>query len=170
MEPNKYSKYTVITRKGNRQPLDISIVRRRMEDLAFGLDLKFVNLDLVLVKVQQGLHDQITTAQLDNLAAETCAYMVLFCLFRILSTLITAYQLPDSRQIILERKQKIQLNKLLTNYITVKTRLVGMLLCQGKMYMTLFAKITKKLTPIFLFSAILHMIILVSKLSKGHIY
>lgn len=51
MEPNKHSKYTVITRKGSREPLDISIVRRRMEDLAFGLNLQFVNLDLVLSKV-----------------------------------------------------------------------------------------------------------------------
>jgi ribonucleoside-diphosphate reductase subunit M1 len=78
MEPNKFSKYTVITRKGSREPLDISIVRRRMEDLAFGLNLKFVNLDLVVTKVQQGIHDEITTIELDNLAAETCAYMV-FC-------------------------------------------------------------------------------------------
>lgn len=76
MEPNKFSKYTVITRKGSREPLDISIVRRRMEDLAFGLNLKFVNLDLVVTKVQQGIHDEITTIELDNLAAETCAYMV----------------------------------------------------------------------------------------------
>ena len=48
MEPNKISKYTVITRKGAHEPLDISIVRRRMEDLAFGLNLQFVNLDLVV--------------------------------------------------------------------------------------------------------------------------
>ena len=57
MEPNKFSKYTVITRTGSREPLDISIVRRRMEDLAFGLNLQFVNLDLILTKVQQGIHD-----------------------------------------------------------------------------------------------------------------
>ena len=62
MEPNRISKYTVITRKGIREPLDISIVRRRMEDLAFALNLQFVNLDLVVSKVQQGLHDLITTS------------------------------------------------------------------------------------------------------------
>lgn len=78
MEPNRISKYTVITRKGVHEPLDISIVRRRMEDLAFGLNLQFVNLDLVVLKVQQGVHDMITTSELDNLAAETCAYMVLY--------------------------------------------------------------------------------------------
>lgn len=43
--------------------------------MAFGLNLQFVNLDLVVTKVQQGVYDGITTAELDNLAAETCAYM-----------------------------------------------------------------------------------------------
>lgn len=76
MEPNRFSKYKVVTRKGTLENLDISIVRRRMEDLAFGLNLQFVNFDLVVAKVQQGVHDGITTAELDNLAAETCAYMV----------------------------------------------------------------------------------------------
>jgi hypothetical protein len=66
----------VLTRKGLREPLDISIVRRRIEALAFGLNLQFVNLDLVVAKVQQGAHDGITTAELDCLSAETCAYMV----------------------------------------------------------------------------------------------
>lgn len=54
-----------------------------MEDLAFGLNLQFVNLDLVVSKVQQGVHDEITTIELDNLAAETCAYMVNLLLLRI---------------------------------------------------------------------------------------
>lgn len=62
-----------------------------MEDLAFGLNLKFVNLDLVVSKVQQGIHDEITTVELDNLAAETCAYMVFLILFRTLCILITAF-------------------------------------------------------------------------------
>lgn len=76
MEPNKFSKYKVFTRKGTEEILDISIVRRRMEDLAFGLNFQFINLDLVVTKVQQGVYDGITTVELDNLAAETCAYMV----------------------------------------------------------------------------------------------
>ena len=76
MEPNKFSKYKVITRNGTEETLDISKVRRRMEDLAFGLNLQFVNFDLVVAKVQQGIYDGIKTIELDNLAAETCAYMV----------------------------------------------------------------------------------------------
>jgi hypothetical protein len=66
----------VITRNGSKEPMDTSIVRRRLEDLSFGLNFQYVNLDLVVSKVEQGVHDLITTAQLDNLAAETCAYMV----------------------------------------------------------------------------------------------
>lgn len=72
----KSRNYHVVTRKGTKEPLDISIVRRRLEDLSFGLNFQFVNLDLVVSKVQTGVHDCITTVELDNLAAETCAYMV----------------------------------------------------------------------------------------------
>lgn len=56
--------------------MNTSIVRKRMEGLAFGLNLNYVNLDLILTKVEQGIYDGITTMELDNLAAETCAYMV----------------------------------------------------------------------------------------------
>ena len=49
--------------------MDISIVKKRMEGLSFELNLEYVNLDLVLSKVSQGVYDKITTAELDNLAA-----------------------------------------------------------------------------------------------------
>lgn len=61
--------YHVITRDGSKEVLDISIVRRRMENLCFGLDFRYVNLDLVVSKVQTGIHDGIKTTELDNLAA-----------------------------------------------------------------------------------------------------
>lgn len=67
---------SVTTRNGKLEPMDISIVKKRMEGLSFELNLEYVNLDLILTKVQQGVYDRITTAELDNLAAETCAYMV----------------------------------------------------------------------------------------------
>ncbi len=66
----------VVTREGTLEPLDISIVRKRLEGLSFDLNFDYVNLDIVVHKVEQGVHDRITTAELDNLAAETCAYMV----------------------------------------------------------------------------------------------
>lgn len=67
----------VMTRKGTLEPLDISIVRKRIEGLCFGLNFDFINLDLIVQKVELGVHDNITTIELDNLSAETCAYMVL---------------------------------------------------------------------------------------------
>lgn len=41
----------VVTRKGTLEPLDISIVRKRLESLSFGLNFEFVNLDIVVHKV-----------------------------------------------------------------------------------------------------------------------
>lgn len=79
MEPKRFEKYTVRTRNGKIEPMNTSIVRKRMEGLAFGLNLNYVNLDLILTKVEQGIYDGITTMELDNLAAETCAYMVINC-------------------------------------------------------------------------------------------
>lgn len=67
----------VVTRDGHLEPLDIAIVRKRIEGLCFGLNLDFVNLDLIVQKVEVGVHDGITTIELDNLSAETCAYMVI---------------------------------------------------------------------------------------------
>lgn len=70
MEHNPKTKnYHVTTRGGRNEPLDISIIRRRLEDLSFGLNLQYVNLDLVVLKVEQGIYDGIHTAELDNLAA-----------------------------------------------------------------------------------------------------
>jgi len=46
-----------------------------LEDLSFGLDFRYVNLDLVVSKVECGVYNGIKTSELDNLAAETCAYM-----------------------------------------------------------------------------------------------
>lgn len=80
----------VVTRDGTLEPLNIDIVRKRIEGLCFGLNLDFVNLDLIVHKVELGVHDRITTVELDNLSAETCAYMVTLTPFRISSTLTTA--------------------------------------------------------------------------------
>ena len=59
----------VQTRKGTLEPLDISIVRKRIEALCFGLNFDFINLDLIVHKVELGVHDKITTVELDNLSA-----------------------------------------------------------------------------------------------------
>lgn len=69
MQGNPKPALRVKTRKDTLEPLDISIVRKRLEGLAFGLNFDFVNLDLVVHKVELGVHDLITTIELDNLSA-----------------------------------------------------------------------------------------------------
>ena len=69
-------KLTFITdRKGQKQPIDISKIKQRLVQLAEGLDHNYINIDLVMKKVVAGMTEGIHTSQLDNLAAETCAYM-----------------------------------------------------------------------------------------------
>jgi hypothetical protein len=97
MNPSKTeSPLRVVVRDGTLEPLDIGIVRKRIEGLCFGLNLEYVNLDLIVTKVQQGVHDQITSVQLDNLSAETCAYMVPLFPARTSSTPTTASSPPES--------------------------------------------------------------------------
>ena len=59
----------MVVRDGSLEPLNIVIVRKRIEGLCFGLNLEYVNLDLIVEKVKQGVHDKITTIELDNLSA-----------------------------------------------------------------------------------------------------
>lgn len=66
---SKQNQLRVVVRSGAFEPLDIEVVRKRIESLCFGLNFDFVNLDLVVHKVQQGVHDLITTIELDNLSA-----------------------------------------------------------------------------------------------------
>ena len=47
-EVKRKEQLRVTVRNGNHEPLDISIVRKRIEGLCFGLNLDYVNLDLVV--------------------------------------------------------------------------------------------------------------------------
>ena len=67
--------FYVIVRSGKKKPLDLEQIRKRIDSLAYGLDRNFVNINLIVHKVIQGMFEGITTQALDNLAAETCAYM-----------------------------------------------------------------------------------------------
>ena len=65
----------VTKRNGEKQNVQTNQIKERLEKLAFGLEKKYIDLDLVIQKVIQGMHDGITTVELDSLSAETCAYM-----------------------------------------------------------------------------------------------
>jgi ribonucleoside-diphosphate reductase alpha subunit len=65
----------VIKRNGGREKVEASKIRERLQNLMGDLNNEFINLDLVVGKVMQGIYDGVTTEILDNLSAETCAYM-----------------------------------------------------------------------------------------------
>jgi ribonucleoside-diphosphate reductase alpha subunit len=65
----------VIKRDGSRQEVDPEKIRIRLQQLLQGLNTDFLKLDVVVDKVSQGIYDGVRTCDLDNLAAETCAYM-----------------------------------------------------------------------------------------------
>jgi len=50
-------------------------IRQRLENKSDGLNMEFLNFDVVEQKVLSGIFNGITTVELDNLSAETCAYM-----------------------------------------------------------------------------------------------
>ena len=65
----------VTKRSGEIAPINLVEIKARLEKLSFGLDRKYVNIDAIVSKVVQGMYDKVPTAVLDNLAAETSAYM-----------------------------------------------------------------------------------------------
>ena len=65
----------VTKRNGEIHPINLEEIKARLEKLSFGLDRNYVNIDAIVQKVIQGMYDKVPTAVLDNLAAETSAYM-----------------------------------------------------------------------------------------------
>jgi ribonucleoside-diphosphate reductase alpha subunit len=65
----------VVKRDGSHEAVDPVKIKVRLERLTEGLNQAFINLDVVVDKVSQGIYKGVNTSDLDNLAAETCAYM-----------------------------------------------------------------------------------------------
>jgi len=65
----------VIKRDGRAEPVKFDSITKRVRTLCDGLDGKFLDPAVVSQKVIEGLYNQISTAEIDTLAAETCAYM-----------------------------------------------------------------------------------------------
>ncbi|KAM3129332.1 ribonucleotide-diphosphate reductase subunit rnr1 [Paramecium bursaria] len=74
----------IYKRDGQKQSIDLEKISDRLKNLAFNLN--HININLIIWKVVQGMYEGkilfqiiqiqgITTLMLDNLAAETCAYM-----------------------------------------------------------------------------------------------
>lgn len=65
----------VVKRDGRKEPVSFDKIKRRVEQLCSGLNSKYIDAIEICKKVIQGLYDGVTTATLDNLAAETAASM-----------------------------------------------------------------------------------------------
>lgn len=65
----------VLTRSGEREPIKFDKITERIESLMFDLNTEFVDASQITQKVVEGIYDGITTKELDNLAAETAAYL-----------------------------------------------------------------------------------------------
>jgi len=65
----------VVKRDGREQEVRIEAITRRISLLCEGLDTQFIDPTSITQKVIEGLHKGIATAEVDKLAAETCAYM-----------------------------------------------------------------------------------------------
>ncbi|CAM9645643.1 unnamed protein product [Chrysoparadoxa australica] len=65
----------VIKRDGRQEPVMFDKITARVRRLCKGLDENHIDPVLVAQKVVQGIYNGVTTSELDNLAAETCAYM-----------------------------------------------------------------------------------------------
>ena len=65
----------VITRSGEKEPIKFDKITERIENLTFELDRARIDPMIIAKKVIEGIYDGITTKELDNLAAETAAYL-----------------------------------------------------------------------------------------------
>ncbi|GAB4017916.1 MAG: ribonucleoside-diphosphate reductase subunit alpha [Bdellovibrio sp.] len=65
----------VITRSGEREPIKFDKITERIEHLSQDLSHQHLDATIIAKKVIEGIYDGITTRELDNLAAETAAYL-----------------------------------------------------------------------------------------------
>merc|ERR1719261_2181028 len=65
----------VVKRNGAQEPVSFDKITQRIQNLCTGLNGDYVDPTKVAQKVVEGVYKGVTTTELDNLAAETCAYM-----------------------------------------------------------------------------------------------
>ncbi|CAD7927793.1 unnamed protein product [Amoebophrya sp. A25] len=65
----------VVKRDGTREKVAFDKITQRLQKLCFGLNREYLVPEKIAQKVVEGVYDGVHTWDLDNLAAETCAYM-----------------------------------------------------------------------------------------------
>lgn len=65
----------VFKRDGRKEQIQLGKIQSRIKKLCYGLDMRHVDPLAITIKVVQGVYHGVTTVELDNLAAETAAYL-----------------------------------------------------------------------------------------------
>ncbi|CAM9011207.1 unnamed protein product [Wickerhamomyces anomalus] len=65
----------VFKRDGRREPVKFDKITARISRLCYGLDPSHIDAVKITQRIISGVYEGVTTIELDNLAAETCAYM-----------------------------------------------------------------------------------------------
>lgn len=65
----------VVKRDGRKEQVQFDKITSRIKKLSYGLDRNYIEPVEVAMKVVTGVYDGVTTVELDNLAAETAAYL-----------------------------------------------------------------------------------------------
>ncbi|KAH3902744.1 probable Ribonucleoside-diphosphate reductase large chain 1 [Saccharomycodes ludwigii] len=65
----------VCKRDGRKEPVQFDKITSRIARLCYGLDPKHIDPVKITQRIISGVYEGVTTIELDNLAAETCAYM-----------------------------------------------------------------------------------------------
>lgn len=68
-------KIYVVKRDGTTEGVHVEKIMKRIRALCYGLNESFIDVESVTRRVVTGLYPGVTTAELDNLAAEVCATM-----------------------------------------------------------------------------------------------
>lgn len=65
----------VYKRDGHKEPVKFDKITARISRLCYGLDPRHIDAVKITQRIISGVYEGVTTVELDNLAAETCAYM-----------------------------------------------------------------------------------------------
>lgn len=65
----------VVKRDGRKVPVQFDKITSRIARLCYGLDSKHIDPVKITQRIITGVYEGVSTIELDNLAAETCAYM-----------------------------------------------------------------------------------------------
>jgi len=67
----------VTKQDGTQSEYKDEILKQYIENKVDGLNKQYMNVDIIIGKVAQGIYNGVTTTEISALAAETCAYMAI---------------------------------------------------------------------------------------------